>query len=184
MILTAPSRVTGWELLLKTGLRAHLVKEWPADEIEDEQTTRWLTTLPPRYVDVALAMAVCLRNCDSKRIERICRALRTSKQLIEVVSWLVTSLPMLHNEDSLETADLKLLMARPAWPVLLELFEADLAASRQNNHALRRLQDRAGKIPEGEINPHRLSQEQMCRTLVCPPGLLTAGSWMKCIERS
>ncbi|UCE62142.1 MAG: hypothetical protein JSU63_10615 [Phycisphaerales bacterium] len=153
LILTAPSRATGWTLLVRTGLRSYLSQSWPVTPAEDKLALQRLQLLLDEPVPASLAMATALCDRDAKRVGTVCRALRLSNRLCKAVTWLVRSLPQARKEADLELADLKLLMAHTDWGELLELLRVDLGARNAGSAPLVRLRQRCEAIPHEDIAP-------------------------------
>ncbi len=153
MILTDPTRSRGWALLVETGLIGHMTPLWQRISEEDSAVIARLAALPHRPVDAALALAATLCGRTPEAAERICRALRLSNRLSRSVVWMIRSLPLSRRQDSLEPADLKLLMAQESWPHLLELFRVDLAATGADLEPHERIRRRAAEIPTADVSP-------------------------------
>ncbi|UCC31243.1 MAG: CCA tRNA nucleotidyltransferase [Phycisphaerales bacterium] len=153
MILTDPTRVQGWTLLMETGLRGHLTPTWPPMRDEDMATQNRLGALPHRPVSAGLALAAALCGRRPDDAGNVCRALRLSNRLSKAVVWMVRSLPAVHKEHSLEIADFKLLMAEESWPDLLELLRGELAGTGADLGPYERVRDRAAAIPAASVTP-------------------------------
>ena len=152
-ILTAPTRATGWSVLVETGLRRHLASAWTPVRGEDTVIRRRLEALPPYPIDAAVALASVLVSRTRDETAKICRALRLSNRQTKAVLWLVGSLPAACDEGSLELADLKRLMAEDHWPDLLELLRAGLTATGDDLGPYERLTARAAAVPKGKVAP-------------------------------
>jgi len=152
-ILTAPSRLRGWLLLLETRLRNQLSPRWTSDALEDRRVEQRLGQLPiaPIPEDSALATVLCERP--PPEVSAICHSLKLSNTLSRNVAWLVAALPRIKDESSLDLADLKILMADPCWTSLLELLRADLAASQADPGPYERVAARASAIPQEAVAP-------------------------------
>jgi len=162
MILTEPTRAVGWGLLTTMGLRSYLAASWTADADEDRRAGRRLLALPGDSVDPALALASVLSDRPRTGVETVCRDLRLSNRLTRDVGWLVESLRRLRAARPLELADLKTLMADGAWPMLVDLFRAELAAIDASPEPLHELMRRAGAIaPEAVAPPPLLSGDDL-----------------------
>lgn len=153
MILTEPTRAVGWSLLIATGLRRHLAASWASDAAEDDRVGRRLLALPEGYVDSALALATVLSHHSSRSVQTICRELRLSNRLTRDALWLVESLVSVGAGRPLELADLKMLMAHDAWPMLPDLFRAELAATDGSRAPLDELERRANAIAPEAVSP-------------------------------
>lgn len=163
MILTDPTRARGWSLLVETGLRAHLTAAWSPKADEHTMVESRLAALPPHLVDASLALAAALYGRTADEAGRICRSLRLSNKLSDDAVWMIRSLPEVHDEASLELADLKLLMAEQPWPNLLELLRADLLAKGDDLQPHERVCRRAAAIPsEAVAPPPLLTGDDLC----------------------
>lgn len=154
-ILAGPERMRGWTLLVATGLRAHLATHWPQMD-SDTLVTRRLAALPARPVDPALGLAAVFRGAGDRQITDACEALRLSNRMARRVRWLVSTLDTAGDESSLELADLKVMMADPAWAELVDLLKADLIATEADRAPVERLRRRAAAIAEKDISPKAL----------------------------
>ncbi len=152
-MLTHPSRARAWQLLVRSGLRAHLCPEWPADDVDDELVRNRLADLPDRETDSALALSSTLATRSPEVVRAVCRGLRLSNDLSQSIAWLVQSLRTIRNPDALELADLKQLMARREWTALPALFLADLRAKGDPETAYQALVDRSSAIHSEEVSP-------------------------------
>lgn len=154
-ILAGPERARGWTLLTATGLREHLAALWPQTDSDGLVALR-LGALPSELIDPALGLAAVFRGADNGQVANACRALRLSNRLARRVGWLVSTLEAAGDEASLELADLKLLMADPAWPELMDFLEADLIATEADLAPLERLRRRANAIASKDVAPKAL----------------------------
>ena len=152
-ILTAPTRAVGWALLLATGLRGYLAKDWLPEAKLDQSVHRRLEILSADPVGPALVLAVCLESYPWDQVAGICRTLRLSNRLSKAVSWLGRSLPKIRRGRGLELADLKLLMAGAHWDDLLELLRVDLVSTGAELHPYEQARERASQIPPDDIAP-------------------------------
>jgi len=152
-ILTGRFRPAGWALLLQTGLRKHLSKDWAAEEQEDSLNLRRLAALGDDTVSSALGLSAVLCAREPGHVAGICRALRLSNRRAGEVLWLVRSLPFARNETALELADVKTLMADENWENLLVLLRADLEASGADWGPYERLRARAADVGAADVAP-------------------------------
>jgi len=128
-IITNPCRARGWELLTESTLHHHLLKnwDWPADECK--MIGARLAALPPESVSPSLALAALLCAGSVRRAEMFGRSLRLSNDQIRRTCWLVTELPRVQAESSLELADIKVYAAHPGCEDLLALLKAELTGA-------------------------------------------------------
>lgn len=154
-ILAGPQRMRGWTLLVATGLRAHLATHW-AQMDSDALVARRLAALPSTPIDPALGLAAVFRGADDSRITDACEALHLSNRLTQQVGWLVSKLDAAGDESSLDLADLKLMMANPAWAELVDLLRADLIATEADLAPVERLRRRAEAVAKEDISPKAL----------------------------
>lgn len=152
-IVTAPARTTGWSLLIDLGLRDHLVDGWRGESKIDDRVMRRFKNLPDREISSSLAMASTFVEIAPNTVADWCRTLRLSNRQSDAIVWLVQSLPSLHNENSLELADLKVLMAEAYWLDLIELFRADLLAQNLKQDVYENICSRASAIPKDAVAP-------------------------------
>jgi poly(A) polymerase len=120
-MLTSPGRAEAWRLLLDTSLRSVLAPEWPPSATADHRAVDRLHLLADLVITEALAFSVVLIELGREGAARVCGYLRSSNRLCDDVVWLVDQLGMLRRAEPLELADVKLMMASPLWPDLLEL---------------------------------------------------------------
>ena len=153
LILTDPSRALGWSLLGRTGLRQHLTPAWSPDPAADRLTAVRLAALPGVPIHGALALAATLCSLSPANANDVCRSLRLSNRAIKDVVWLVDALPRVADEASLELADLKMLMARPTWPQLMDLLQADQTANAGGLSTYDRVRHRAAAVNSDAVAP-------------------------------
>lgn len=155
MLLADASRARGWSLLTETGLQRHLCEAWPA-ESDDRLVENRLAALPDSVTCVPVALAATLRAYELGTIKSICRGLRLSNQDSSATTWLVRSLGHVSTNTEMALADLKLLMAHPAWSGLLMLFRADLTARQAPLRPYETLFARAAAITPSRVDPDPL----------------------------
>jgi tRNA nucleotidyltransferase/poly(A) polymerase len=169
-MLTDPTRAEAWKLLLQSGLRNHLVPEWPADTKVDAMVEARLAALPSRVVDSELALAAALLDHTPQAVLKIGRSLRLSNRLVRSTSWLVESILAARRISELESADLKILMSCGTWANLPLLLEADLVARGESFDQLDALRSRVARIPHQEIAPPPLLKGDELIALGFPSG--------------
>jgi poly(A) polymerase len=170
MILTDPTRSRGWSLLVETGLRDHLSPAWPRLPESDSMVAARYAALPAHPIAASLALAVALHGLKPDEAARVCQVLRLSNELRKAVVWLIDSLPTVRDDQGLDLADLKLLMAEGAWPELLELLRADLIATGMSQGPFERLTARAASIPPERVTPPPLVTGDTLAELGMEPG--------------
>ncbi len=137
-ILTHPSRARAFELLRSCGLLERLWAgaTWQVRQIEAAGAL--LARLPER-VSFPLAWAVLTADREIGEIQTICRALSCSNGQRETVVWLVEHHRDLDRPESVSLADLKRLMAHPAFADLREwtrIRHSDMADGQSREEAL------------------------------------------------
>lgn len=152
-ILTAPTRVRGWSLLIETGLRSYLEDHWKPHAAHDGIVQRRLGAMGNVVISAPLALGAVWGSYKSAEIERFSVGLRLSNRLAGAVIWLVDSLRLLRNCGSLELADLKTLMAGENWSDLLELLRIDLVATGFSPQRYLEIRDWAEAIPSSGLTP-------------------------------
>src|SRR5205807_1924154 len=109
------------------------------------------SALPP---DTRFELALAVVSLpDPGLAERVCDALRTSTETKDMTIWLVDHHADLDEPDRPTLADLKLMLAGPAFSDLLWLLWARLAAAGKPDDAWRRVSARVEAIPQEEIAP-------------------------------
>ncbi len=151
-ILTDRNRGRGWRLLNEAGLLPYLVAgdSWPDAEVDI--AARRLDALPSD-ASFPLAMAALLATEPPAAIRRICTGLRCSVADTTAVTWLTEQLRTVRRPDTLELADIKLLMAHPQFDDLTNLLRADLAAAGESPAAHACLVRRASAIDPADVAP-------------------------------
>lgn len=169
-ILTAPTRTAGWSQLIQLGLVDHLASGLRVDRRPDSPIRRRLSALSDEPIDPALALAGLLCDDGVAAAKDVCRALRLSNRLTQAVVWLVRSLPMLRPESHLELADLKILMAEPNWPQLVELLRVDLTAANADLTPYSSVRQRAEAIDSADVAPPPLLSGDELAAMGMSPG--------------
>jgi len=169
-ILTAPTRIVGWSLLVQLGLCDHLVSGLRADRRPDSPVHRRLAALSHEPIDSALALATLLCDGTPDAAEDTCRGLRLSNRLTQAVVWLVRSLPTVRDDAGLELADLKMLMAEPTWPFLLELLRVDRRAAGCDSSGYDCIRARAEAIDPNDVAPPPLLSGDDLAAMGLSPG--------------
>lgn len=170
VILSEPARARGWQLLVDTGLRAHLSTAWPHSPAADLAIIARLDALQKQPVSPSLALSAALRALDKKTVAGVCRSLRLSNRSSKAVNWLIASLPVVGDEANLDLAGLKTLMAEQPWPELLELLRVDLVAAGEELTSYERLTARAETISDDCIAPPPLLDGDRLASLGVEPG--------------
>ena len=173
MILTAPTRRRGWELLHRVGLSPWIVPQttWTDDEAADVAAR--LDPLPEACSD-ALALSVILRKYAPAEAAARCRALTCSNAQVRAVVWLLKHLPHLLNCRSFEPADSKLLLAEPWCADLEQLARAEVCGRGLSTDALRVWQREKARVSPDEVAPPRLVTGDDLAALGLQPGPLYA----------
>lgn len=151
-MLSHPSRARAFELIVDSGLLPHL---WPqAKEIcPTVATSKKIISALPADSTFELALTAILHSLRPLEAGETCEALRCSNHSQRVVTWLLAHLADLDVPDRVTLADLKLLMADPAFPDLLRLLAARLQAGGHPPTAHNRIAARAKRIPPAAVAP-------------------------------
>ncbi|MGB0716842.1 MAG: CCA tRNA nucleotidyltransferase [Phycisphaerae bacterium] len=179
-MLTAPSRVAAWRMLVKSKLIEHCLpdRDWirptsgdrPESALETMATR--LDALPLSVTD-SLVMGAILADHSRDQIRCIARDLRWSNRLESEVSWLVENVSILQSTDSMELADLKAIMNHSCWIHALALLQAKLTANGQSLARLHAILERSALIPPERVNPAPLLDGHSLASLGIPHGPLT-----------
>jgi poly(A) polymerase len=151
-MLSAPQRMAAWNLLGDCGLRDHLWPDVAWAPTEVDRIERHLPRLAPA-AEFTTVLAVLLAERDPGEIARIARAAKWSNEQQGVVAWLVAHQADLDDPQAPTLADLKRLMAHPAFLALVELTRvrhADLADGTARDAALR---TRTSAIAPDQVAP-------------------------------
>ncbi len=153
MILTAPSRGLGWELLYDLGLANEVLENTAWTEQENTATRHRLEQFGPVECSEPLAWAAVFIKFGAVGAAERCRQLRCSNQNERDVRWLVTQLPRAAVCSEFELADFKLIMAHERFNDLLQLLEADVLAGKLGDAPLRAWRDHVAMIEPERIAP-------------------------------
>jgi len=151
-ILSHPSRAKAFDDLRACDVLGHLWPDAPAVVPNGDQVHALLATLPTK-ARFELALTVLLHALSAEKIEDACDALRCSNDTKRTVVWLHSNQDALMNPADVSLADLKLLMAHPAFNDLLMLFAAKLRALGQPTTPYRRILARVRDIPPEDVTP-------------------------------
>ena len=173
MILTAPTRRRGWELLHRVGLSSWIVPQttWTEDEAADVAAR--LGLLPEACSD-ALALSVIFRKYAPSEAAARCRALTCSNAQVRAVVWLLKHLPHLLGCQSFEPADFKLLLAEQWCGDLEQLARAEVCGRGLPTDALSVWQRERARVGPDEPAPPRLVTGDDLAALGLRPGPLYA----------
>ena len=98
-------------------------------------------------------MAVVLCRFDAETAGRICRRLRCSNECEGGVVWLIGNLPRVIDVDSLELADVKLLIADARFQRLAQMLYAECRGRLNSVSPHEMLLARAARIPPERVAP-------------------------------
>lgn len=167
-MLVHPHRADAWRKLHDAGLVPYLWNDAAALQPRSAEIEAILAALP-RKTSFELTLAV-LALPDANHVERICDALRTSNDTKRVATWLVAHHADLDDPVSPTLADLKLLLAGPAFPELLALLRARLRAAAKPARAWQRIKGRVRAIHVEDIAPPPLLDGNDLAAMGVPPG--------------
>ncbi len=151
-MLAHPTRARAWTLLQECGLLSHL---WPG-ATWDAQHVRNVDRLLPRLAADAsfeLTLALFLLDRDSSVVDEIARTLTLSNDEREKIVWLVQHQAALDDPSSPSVAQLKRLMAGPAFDDLHRLAAARYRDITNGDARQRVLEERIAAIPSDQIQP-------------------------------
>ena len=152
LILTHPSRVEGWRLLVASGLADHLIQDviWSQNESSAAGARLAAFTDKVGFTPALAALLWCRAPADA---QRACRRLTCTNAETRGVGWLLTQLPRVREPDGLQLADVKLLMAGGRFDDLTELLLADLVGSCSSLAPHAALLKRCRAIAADEVAP-------------------------------
>ncbi|HKQ50265.1 MAG TPA: CCA tRNA nucleotidyltransferase [Phycisphaerae bacterium] len=151
-MLSHPSRARAFRLIVESGLLPHL---WPRakDIAASTLMSRDILAALPAEASFDLALTAILHTLRPFEAGEVCDNLRCSNQTKRTVSWLLAHLTDLDEPKRVTLADLKLLMADPAFPDLLRLLAARLEAAGLPPTAYKKISTRAKRIPPTAVAP-------------------------------
>jgi poly(A) polymerase len=151
-MLSHPNRARAFRLIVECGLLPHL---WPQarDLTASTLMARDILAALPTDASFDLALTAILHSQRPLEAGEACDDLRCSNQTKRTVSWMLAHLTDLDEPKNVTLADLKLLMADPAFPDLLRLFAARLDAAGLPPTAQKRIAARAKRIPPDAVAP-------------------------------
>jgi poly(A) polymerase len=168
-ILIHPNRAVGFMLLVDSGVLAHC---WPKAKqiVEDAERIRIeLDALPPDApFESALGVAFAMLSEDD--VEATCDALRCSNYTKKTVMWLCANRTSLDHAESLTLADLKLLMANPAFAQVISICSARVSSKSMPSDAFDTIKKRVARIPLDEVAPPPLLTGHDLEALGLQPG--------------
>jgi poly(A) polymerase len=168
-MLMDASRARAFRDLRSIGVLEHL---WPGAAALEPGSRRTLGVLAalPAASSFELAMAALLHTLSVEEVKGACAALRCSNYTTRTVTWLVSHQDALRKPADLTLADLKLLMAEPAFDELLRFFAAKLKAGKRAATPYRQILARARAIPRAEVAPPPLVNGHDLSKLGLAPG--------------
>ena len=168
-MLTDPNRTRAVELLHDAGILLHL---WPdaAAICDNVQPILAILAALPATASFALALAAMLSTRSACQVAECCTSLRCSNATQATTRWLVERQDALAEPEALTLADLKLLMARAAFPDLMALCHAKLIAAGQDTGPYQAIVTRTQAVPADEIAPPPLLTGHDLADLGLPQG--------------
>lgn len=151
-ILTHASRAHAVSLLAESGLLAHLWPGAPRLAADAVPAARRLGSLPAD-AGFEAALAALLESWAADAIDAVCRQLTCSNEQRENTVWLVQHAGDLDDPARPTLAELKRLMAHPAFPELLQLASARHAALPDAAERQAALRTRLDAIPPDSVRP-------------------------------
>lgn len=168
-MLEHPSRADAVQWMDRAGMLAHLWPDAVWDAHHVAEALRRLRALPGP-APFALAFALLLADRSPQQIERIARLLACSNEQRQTAAWLVEHQADLDEPARPTLAELKRLMAHPAFDLLRRLAESRYAALPDGPQRATRLAERLAAIPPERVQPPALvTGDDLIRRGV-PPG--------------
>ncbi len=155
LILTNPNRVRAWQLLRGTRLLNYLS---PSMSLTDEQANLVENILGhlPADITVCQAFAVMLLSLPDESIKNACVGLRCSNDTTEGVRFLASNSGVASKADSLDLADIKVLLNTGLFNDLLVVASALAQAEGTGERELQNLSRRSSRIAPEAIAPRPL----------------------------
>ena len=168
-MLTNRNRSQACRDLFAAGVVPHL---WPRAEVllPHREAIQGFVSALPVAAPFELGLAAILHPLSTKQVEAACLGLRCSNQVKKTVVWLVGLQDIFLDPSRVTRADLKLLMAHPAFHGLLTLFGSKLRAKGLPPTAHRRISTRARRIPPEDVAPPPWVNGDFLEELKLPKG--------------
>jgi len=168
-MLSHPSRAGAFKDLHRSNVLQYL---WPGADRLLPAAGRIAALLEalPAEAGFELALAAVLNELPTKEAESACNALRCSNHTKRTATWLITHRDSLSDASRVSLADLKLLMANPAFGSLLDLDSAVLRANGRPLTSHRQILARVRAVPPAEIEPEPLLDGRALAKLGLPAG--------------
>ncbi len=169
VVLTRPRRAAAMRMLHECGVLAHCWTHAPKVSSDIDRIEAELRHLPAE-ASFETALAVTLASLDETAIDESCDALRCSNFTKKKVLWLHTHRDALINPARLTLADLKLLMANPAFTDLISICTARVANNQFPDDASSEISRRIAEIRPEDIAPPPLLTGHDLESMGLQPG--------------
>lgn len=152
LILTHPTRASGWCLAVGAGLADHII---PGATFPMDRAAAIEARLSALNADAtfATALSVLLHRLSPSAAKDTCREFTCPNAELTDVSWLISQLPRAMLPDLLNLADIKRLRADRRFGQLCERLRAELSATSSSLAVWEALRSRAAAIPAGRVSP-------------------------------
>lgn len=152
LILSDRNRAWAFDRLVASGMLPHL---WPSASMVVPHAKKIQAMLEalPKGAGFEMCMAAILAGMAPYDVEDVCTALRCSNQSTRKITWLVSHAEALDDPAKLSLADLKLLMAHPAFAELVQMLAARLRTLGLPPTAHRQISARAKAIRPDDVAP-------------------------------
>ncbi|MBI5762559.1 MAG: CCA tRNA nucleotidyltransferase [Planctomycetes bacterium] len=179
IVLTHPRRAAAVQLLHECGVLAKCWAHAAKVSMDFGRTSDELSHLPTD-ASFETALAVMLASLDETAIDESCDALRCSNYTKKTVQWLHAHRDSLDDPARLTLADLKLLMANPAFSELLTICAARVASNQISGDGLSEIKRRIAEIRPEDIAPPPLLTGHDLESMGFQPG----PAFKKVLERA
>lgn len=151
-MLTHPRRASAFAQLVDSELLLYLWSR-AQDTFSRAESIRRVLAALPGDASFPLALATFFLGAYPDDAAASCEALRCSNETKRIVTWLIANEAALDDPAAVTSADLKLLMANPAFEDLLRLLAARLMARDLPPAAWETVSRRAAAIPPQDVAP-------------------------------
>lgn len=169
VVLTHPRRAAAVRLLHECGVLAHCWTHAPKVSGDIDRIDEELSHLPASAT-FETALAVMLASLDATAIDESCDALRCSNFTKKTVLWLHAHRDALNDPARLTLADLKLLMASPAFEALMTICTARVSGNQLSGESLSEIKRRVAAIRPEDVAPPPLLTGHDLESMGLQPG--------------
>lgn len=169
IVLTNPRRAAAVRMLHECGVLEHCWSHAPTVSSDIKRVDAELSHLPAS-ASFETALAVLLASLEATAIDESCDALRCSNFTKKTVLWLHAHRDALNDPARLTLADLKLLMANPAFEALMTICTARVSGNQLSGESLSEIKRRVAEVRPEDVAPPPLLTGHDLESIGLQPG--------------